>query len=254
MDKNSNTYIFIYASVMVVLVAVILTSANLALKPMQEKNKMNEKMINLLSSIGIEANAENAAELYNQYLVKEVVVDKAGNETSVYNKGKLEIGKIRAFDVNLKAALKDAEKGGEGALPLFIMSDGQQTYYIIPLFGKGLWGPIYGNVALESDKNTIFGVNFGHDSETPGLGAEIANPPVEGKVVFSDLFKQKKIFDEAGNFTSVKVIKGGVKSQSIVAPEHGVDAISGSTLTCNGVSAMLNDCMVNYENYLKKNN
>lgn len=248
MNKNSNAYIFIYASVMVVLVAVILTSANLALKPLQEKNKMNEKMINLLSSIGVEATPDNAVELYNQFLVKEVVIDKEGSELSIYANQDMEIGDVRAFDINLKAALKDVEKGGEGELPLFVMNNQGQTYYIIPVLGKGLWGPVYGNVALQSDGNTIFGVNFGHDGETPGLGAEIILPE------FTDMFKQKKIFDENGVFQSVKVVKGGVANQSDVATEHGVDGISGSTLTCNGVSDMLRDCIKNYENYLKKDN
>lgn len=254
MDKNNNAYIFIYASVMVVLVAVVLTSANLALKPLQEKNKQNEKMINLLSSIGVDANADNASKLYNEHVISEIVVDKAGNELGVYSNGKLESGSVRAFDINLKSALKTIQKTGEVALPLFVMNKDGQTYYVIPVYGKGLWGPIWGNVALESDKNTIFGVNFGHESETPGLGAEIANPPVEGKDVFSDKFKQKQIFDKAGDFTSVAVVKGGVANQSIVKPIHGVDAISGSTLTSNGVTNMLNDCLKNYINYLKKDN
>lgn len=254
MDKNSNAYIFIYASVMVVLVAVVLTSANLALKPLQEKNKQNEKMINLLSSIGVSADADNAAELYNEHVVKEIVIDKAGSELSIYSNGKLESGDVRAFDINLKSALKTIEKTGDVALPLFIMNKDGQTYYVIPVYGKGLWGPIWGNVALEGDKNTVYGVNFGHEGETPGLGAQIATPPQEGKVVFSDEFKNKKIFDESGTFTSVAVVKGGVANQSVVKPIHGVDAISGSTLTSNGVTNMLHDCLINYINYLKKDN
>ncbi len=254
MDKNSNAYIFIYASVMVVLVAVVLTSANLALKPLQEKNKQNEKMINLLSSIGVEADAKDAATLYGEHLVKEVVVDKDGNELSVYSNGKFESGDIRAFNINLKTALKNIEKNNEYTLPLFVMQKDGKQYFVIPVYGKGLWGPIWGNIALESDKTTIFGVNFGHEGETPGLGAQIATPPTEGKIVFSDEFKNKKIFDESGEFTSVKVIKGGVASQNIVKPIHGVDAISGSTLTSNGVSNMIHDCLINYINYFKKDN
>jgi Na+-transporting NADH:ubiquinone oxidoreductase subunit C len=233
---------------MVVLVAVILTAANLFLKPLQEKNKRNEKMIKLLSSIGVEANADNAETIYNQFLDKEVVVDTDGNTLSIYMNGKLDSGDVRAFDINLKSALRAVENGEKGALPLYILHNEGNTFYVIPMQGKGLWGPIYGNVALESDKNTILGINFDHDGETPGLGAEIASPPMEGKVVFSDQFKKKKIFDENGEFTSVKVIKGGVANQNVVAPVHGVDAISGSTLTCNGVSGMLQDCIGNYVN------
>lgn len=244
MNKNSNSYIFIYASVMVVLVAVILTSANLALKPLQEKNKENEKMINLLSSIGVDAEVENAAALYEKHLVKEVIINKEGEEISTFANGEL-TGDKRAFSVNLKSALNDVNKNDIVALPIFIMNNNGENFYIIPVLGKGLWGPVFGNVALKSDKNTVAAVNFGHDSETPGLGAEIVLPG------FTDLFIGKQIFKD-GKFVSVAVVKGGVANQSKIAVENGVDAISGSTLTCNGVSDMLNDCMVNYVNYLNK--
>ncbi|MCK5846755.1 MAG: NADH:ubiquinone reductase (Na(+)-transporting) subunit C [Bacteroidales bacterium] len=243
MNKNSNSYIFIYASVMVVLVAVILTSANLALKPLQDKNKENEKMINLLSSIGIDADANNASELYSKHLKKEVIINENGEELSTYANGEL-TGSKRAFGVNLKTALYNAGKG-EVAMPLFVMDNNGETYYVIPLFGKGLWGPIYGNISIESDKNTVAAVNFGHDSETPGLGAEIILP------AFTDEFKNKQIFKD-GEFTSVSVVKGGVDMQTKVAKENGVDAISGSTLTCDGVTDMLHDCMINYVKYLKQ--
>lgn len=244
MNKNSNSYIFIYASVMVVLVAVILTSANLALKPLQKKNKENEKMINLLSSIGVPADAETAASLYKKHLVKEVIINKEGTEISTFANGEL-TGEKRAFNVNLKSALNDVNKNDIVALPIFIMDNNGEKFYIIPVYGKGLWGPIYGNVALKADKNTVAAVNFGHDSETPGLGAEIVLAP------FTDLFIDKQIFNN-GEFVSVAVVKGGVANQTKVAAENGVDAISGSTLTCNGVTDMLKDCMINYVNYLNK--
>jgi len=131
------------------------------------------------------------------------------------------------------------------AMPLFVMDNDGETFYIIPLFGKGLWGPIYGNISLESNKNTVAAVNFGHDSETPGLGAEIILPD------FTNRFIDKQIFNN-GKFVSVSVVKGGVANQSDIDAMNGVDAISGSTLTCNGVTDMLHDCMINYVNYLKQ--
>ncbi len=244
MNKNSNSYIFIYASVMVVLVAVILTSANLALKPLQKKNKENEKMINLLSTIGVPSDATTAADLYTKHLVKEVIINKEGTEISTFANGEL-TGEKRAFNVNLKSALNDIAKNDIVAMPIFIMDNNGETFYIIPVYGKGLWGPIYGNIALKADKNTVAAVTFGHDSETPGLGAEIVYD------AFTSLFKDKKIFNES-KFVSVAVVKGGVANQTAVAAENGVDAISGSTLTCNGVTNMLNDCVINYVNYLNK--
>ncbi len=244
MNKNSNSYIFIYASVMVVLVAVILTSANLALKPLQDKNKQNEKMINLLGSIGVAADATTAADLYKKHLVKEVIINEKGEEISTFANGEL-TGTTRAFDVNLKTALYNANSKNITAMPLFVMNNNGETFYIIPLFGKGLWGPIYGNISLDSDKNTVAAVNFGHDSETPGLGAEIILPDFTNRFIGKQIFKDDK-------FVSVSVIKGGVANQSDIDAINGIDAISGSTLTCNGVTDMLHDCMINYVKYLKQ--
>jgi len=247
MDKNSNSYIFIYASVMVIVVAVVLSSVSGALKPLQLKNKKMEKEQNILSSIGIKATPEEATSLYLKNVKKELVVDMDGNVISVYANGKFEEGDIRAFDINLKKQYAAIDGGSKGQLPIFVIDHDGKTFYIIPVLGKGLWGPIWGNVALESDFNTIYGTNYGHEGETPGLGAEIADAP------FSDMFKGKTIFDEQGNFVSVAVIKGGVANQSAILPTHGVDAISGSTLTCNGVTEMLNHSLGLYVEYIKKN-
>lgn len=253
MDKNSNSYIFIYASVMVIIVAVVLSSVSGALKPRQLQNKKMEKEQNILSSIGILATPKEASDLYRKNVKKEIVVDMDGNVLSIYADGKFEKGDIRAFDIDLKKQYAAIDAGSKGQLPIFEIDQNGKTYYVIPVRGKGLWGPIWGNVALESDWNTIYGTNFGHEGETPGLGAEIAEKPTEGKVVFSDEFKGKTIFDEQGNFVSVAVVKGGVANQSVVKPPHGIDAISGSTLTCNGVTAMLNHSLGLYVEYIKKN-
>jgi len=129
--------------------------------------------------------------------------------------------------------------------PLYVCEKEGKTYYIIPLRGKGLWGPLYANIAFEDDMNTIFGANFSHDKETPGLGAEIATSK------FADQFIGKTIFDSDMNFVSVKVVKGGVANSNINIL-HGVDAISGGTITSNGVTNMIKDCLENYVEYIKK--
>ncbi len=253
MDKNSNSYIFIYASVMVIVVAMVLSSVSGALKPLQLQNKKMEKEQNILSSIGINATPEEATKLYLENVKKEIVVDLDGNVVSVYANGKFEKGDVRAFDIDLKKQYAAIENGSKGQLPIFVIEQDGKTFYVIPVRGKGLWGPIWGNVALESDWNTIYGTNFGHEGETPGLGAEIAEKPTEGKVVFSDEFKGKKIFDDKEQFVSVSVVKGGVANQSKIKPANGVDAISGSTLTCNGVTDMLKHSLGLYVEYIKKN-
>jgi Na+-transporting NADH:ubiquinone oxidoreductase subunit C len=251
MDKNSNAYTFIYASVMVILVAIILSSVSGALKPYQQKNREMEKMQNILSSIGVFVSPEQSIDKYKELVKEEIVVNPKGEVLSIYSNGKFEKGDTRAFDINLKEEYGKIDKGEEGMLPIYEIEDQGKTYYVIPVRGKGLWGPIWGNIALESDFNTIYGANFDHEGETPGLGAEIADKPAPGKVVFSDQFKGKKIFDDNGEFVSVTVVKGGVKNQSKVKPQNGVDAISGSTLTCNGVTEMLRHSLGLYVEYFK---
>jgi Na+-transporting NADH:ubiquinone oxidoreductase subunit C len=252
MDKNSNTYTFIYSSVLVVLVAVLLTLAAIVLKPYQDKNVKVEKMQNILASIGITSNSKNAEELYQKNIISEMIVNESGELLSLYENGKQVKGQGRAFELDLKVELAKLEKKKGGEFPIFLAKIDGKNYYIIPLLGKGLWSSVWGNIALQDDWNTVYGANFDHKSETPGLGAEIADKPKPGKKVFADQFKGKKIFDSNMEFKSITVIKGGVQSQSIIALENGVDAISGGTLTSNGVSDMIKNCLKNYVNFIKK--
>lgn len=238
---------------MVVIVAVVLTIANLSLKPKQEMNIKNEKMTEILSSIGIEATAENAQEMFDKYIHEELVINSNGEVLGVYRDGKQVEGDERAFNIDLKKQHKAQSESKSGHFPLFVADKDDEKLYIIPLLGKGLWAKIWGNIALKSDMNTVYGANFGHESETPGLGAEIAQPKKEGVHVFSDQYTDKTIFDEQGTFVSISCVKGGVANQTKIAPEHGVDAISGGTLTSNGVTNMLKDCLENYVEYIKKN-
>lgn len=253
MNKESNLYIFGYSSILVVVVAVVLTVANLYLKPYQERNIRIEKMSDILAAVGIDSDAKTAEELFGKYIKEELVINSKGDVLGYYKDGKQVSGDIRAFDINLKVELRKQKKTGDGSFPIFIADKDGEKLYIIPVYGKGLWAPIWGNLAFKDDLNTIVGANFGHESETPGLGAEIAQKKTPGKKVFSDQFDGKTIFDKDGNFVSVTCVKGGVANQNKVAPEHGVDAISGGTLTSNGVTAMIHDCLINYVEYIKKN-
>jgi len=248
----SNRYIFIYSSVMVIVVAAILSTAANLLKPFQERNIRVERIQAILTSASISSTKTDAEELYNQYIVEELVLDPEGDILSIYKDGIFDVGTVRAFDVNLKNELKiktayenDKSKPAP-KFPIFKCVKDGNTYFIIPLYGKGLWGPIYGNIAFADDLNTIVGAKFGHDKETPGLGAEI---DTKG---FGDQFIGKTIFDDAGDFTSVEVVKGGVANSNI-NPAHGVDAISGGTITSNAVTDMLRDCLSSYVPYIKKN-
>lgn len=233
-NKNSNAFTMIFSAVMVVVVAVLLALAAILLGPFQARNVKIEKMRNILASIGVTSDAKEAERLFNQYVKEQVVLN---------NKGEKIKSETTAFDIDLKKEL-DKLKTGEGdkqLFPLFVFNKEDSVYYVIPVRGKGLWGPIWGYVALEGDMNTVYGASFGHKSETPGLGAEIETAE------FQNQFAGKKIFDESGKFVSVKVVKGGASSTNT----HGVDALSGATVTSNGVSEMLQKILGNYVPFFK---
>lgn len=244
----SNSYVFRYAAIMVILVAAVLSAVAMLLKPAQDKNVAVAKMRSILAAANIEASAENAIELFDKYIVEEEAISPQGDVIGIYKNQKLEKGEIRPFEINLKEELYKQTKGNEFQLPLYIADIEGKKLFIFPMLGRGLWGPVYGNLALEEDFNTVAGSMFGHDKETPGLGAEIENTEFEMQ------FIGKKIFDVNGNFTSIKVLKGAAK---ILSPEqlvHGVDAISGGTITSNGVSDMIKSNMSNYLEFIKKQN
>jgi Na+-transporting NADH:ubiquinone oxidoreductase subunit C len=170
----SNRYVFIYASVMVVIVALVLSTAATLLRPLQERNMRIEKMQNILSTIGISAPRGEAIELFEQYIKVSKVLNHLGEEIEG-----------DAFEVDLQD--ENRKPVEQRQLPLFIADVDNELYYIVPIRGNGLWGAIWGYLSFLGDMNTIAGANFDHASETPGLGAEIADPP------FQNQFKGKKI-------------------------------------------------------------
>ena len=208
-DTNSNAYIVLYSTVMVVIVAVLLAVAALALKPRQDANDLNEKKRNILASLSAEG------ESYDQF-IDAYVVDKQGNRVD---------GDVFALLNDLPTAFAD------GKFPIFESKDGR---VVIPVTGMGLWGPVWGYVALEKDMNTIAGIIMAHKGETPGLGDEIATAKYQAKFVGKTIF-------EGNKFVSVTLRKGGAKD-----PAHEVDAITGGTKTSDGVSAMLYNSLKNY--------
>ena len=241
----TNRYIFIYSSVMVILVAAILSTAAMVLKPFQERNAAIAKIQGILMAANIEATTENAESLFDKTILEEIAIEKDGKVAGVYSNGQFSEGNIRAFDLNLKNELYNKKKGDQYYMPLYVALAGSDTIYIIPLYGKGLWGPIYGNIALKQDMNTVFGAEFGHDKETPGLGAEISTRQ------FADQFPGKTIFTDDGKFFSITVKKGGVGTMPPADQVHGVDAISGGTITSNAVTMMLKNCLESYVAYFK---
>ncbi len=225
----SNRYVFLYASAMVIIVALVLSGAATLLRPLQERNMRIEKMQNILSTINIPADRAEAEELFNRYITETKVVNHAGEEIEG-----------DAFEVDLQD--ENRKPVEERQLPVFIADVDGENFYIVPLRGAGLWGPIWGYIGLESDLETIAGANFDHASETPGLGAEIADRP------FQEQFRGKRIYDEASDFRPVTVVKGTAPPDD----PHRVDGISGGTITSNGVTNMLRDGLEVYKSYFEK--
>lgn len=231
MKQFTNRYTFIFSTVMVVIVAVVLSLAATLLKPQQEKNLEVEKKKSMLESINIPADRKNAEELYSKYITESFVINSAGEKKEG----------IDAFLVKMSA--EQDKKLEEQSLPVFYATvDNGEKVMILPLEGKGLWGAIWGYISLRSDMNTIYGITFDHKGETPGLGAEINTTPFESQ------FKGLKIFDDS-SFVSIKVLKSNEKP----IENHSVDAISGGTITSKGLEKMLFDCLIKYDDYLMKN-
>lgn len=232
MNTNSNGYTLIYAVVMVVVVALLLAVVSSGLKEKQTVNAELDKKKQILNSLKIDHEGQDAAALYDKYIVKELVVDASAQISSEVK------GDAFAIDIIKETAKKIEER----KLPIYVAQVDGKTKYIIPVRGAGLWGPIWGFIALDDDKNTVYGVFFSHASETPGLGAEISLP------IFQDLFIGKHILNDAKEFVSIAVMKVGQKAENM----EQIDAIAGGTITSKGVEAMLLSSIGQYEAFLKQ--
>ena len=225
MNRDSNVYTVVYASVMVVLVAVVLAFTSQSLRSFQQKNEENDKRQQILRSINVAVSANEAEAKYNELIKEAFLVNENGQKVD---------GDAFAADV-VKAAT-------EHEYPVFVANVDGQTKYIMALHGAGLWGPLWGYISVDSDKNTVYGADFSHQGETPGLGAEIAKP------AFSSEFKGKKLFMD-GTFKSVAVKPG----KSVEGQDY-VDGISGGTITSKGVDAMLFNSLSGYVKFLTSQN
>ena len=226
MDVNKNTYTILFSAIMVIIIAAILSVTSLKLEPLQDINIALEKKQNILKSIGIEVSRDRSEKTYSIYIKEEFALNHLGE---------IKEG-ISALDIKLAKEVK--KKINNQSLPVYIGEINGKKKYIIPLRGKGLWGPIWGFIALNDDLNTVFGSSFDHKKETPGLGAEI------NRDFFSNQFKNKLIYEN-------ELVKFEVKKNGKGGP-YEVDGISGGTITSNGVTDMIQERLAKYLPYFDK--
>ena len=231
MNKQSNVYTIIYIIVLVVVVGAALALTSMSLHDRQQANADADKMRQILASVHLSAPTSEIGTEFDRYITSQYIVDESG--AIVSDNG--------AFSVDVAAQSK--VEPAKRKLPVYecTLAAGD-VKYIVPLYGAGLWGPIWGYAAVASDGSTVYGAYFAHQGETPGLGAEIEKP------AFSDQFRGKHLLFD-GNFRPIEVIKSGMP-----APENAdyVDAISGGTITSKGVASMIDNCLAPYGAFLSK--
>lgn len=237
-NRDSNGYTFGFAIALVVVVGVLLAGIAMWTKPFQEKNEEVKKKMDILKAILVKDDyskitRKNAAEEFEKYvnLDDAIVLDMNGA-----------IKDTVAFDIDIKKQFRDKKLAEEDKdYPLFIATIDGKKAYVIPVVGKGLWGPVWGNICLDEDMQTIKGASFDHKTETPGLGAEIKQD------FFIKGWIGEKVSDENMDFLKFEVVKDKSGSKK----ESKVDGITGGTITSKGVEEMVNRCLLPYIAYFK---
>lgn len=234
MKKQSNLYTIIYATVLVLVVGITLSVVYQALRPRQLENIADDTKRQILAAaLIVPQPEESVGDVFARYIKDSFIVNSEGERIDK---------SINPFDVNVSLEVKKPET--ERLLPVYVCSTPAGDKYILPVYGAGLWGPIWGYVAFDNNGDTIYGAYFAHQGETPGLGAEIEKP------AFQKQFEGKNVFNTEGDFQSVKVVKNGQEP----ATGAWVHAISGGTITSQGVQKMLSNSLSAYTNFLKNLN
>jgi Na+-transporting NADH:ubiquinone oxidoreductase subunit C len=237
-DKNSYTILF--AIGMVIVVGSLLAFAAASLKPNIDENKRLEKQQNILYAMGVNENDDSSAnfvsttdapELFKKYIKKQLVIE--GDKVSEDNE---------AYLIDVKKQQVRAKAGNVRKLPLFVGEKDGKTFYVAPIYGKGLWDAIWAYVALDENM-VVQGAYFDHKGETPGLGANIKQR------YFMDDFNGEHLLSEAGSFKGITVAKGNADPKNMDKTDNEVDAIAGATITGDGVTAMIKSDLRLYKPY-----
>jgi Na+-transporting NADH:ubiquinone oxidoreductase subunit C len=242
-NTEKNTYTVIFATIMVAVVGSILAFLASSLRPAIEKNERLEKQQNILYAMGVNENdgdsgvnfvpTERVEEEFSKYIKKQLVIDLNGNAQE----------DPEAFLIDMKKQLNALKKGNEAKFPIFIGEKDGKEFYILPMYGKGLWDAIWGYISLDEGM-VVQGVYFDHKAETPGLGANIKMR------FFMDDFEGESILD-GNSYAGVAVVKGNNDPLNQDKDDNEVDALAGATITGNGVTAMINETLKIYRPYLE---
>ena len=243
MNTNGNLYTVVYTTLVVVVVAAVLAFVSQSLKNRQEANEKAETISQMLTAGGFGTKAEFQAmgnakvlETYGAQIAEAFTVNEEGAKVAELNIEEKEIfsrGQLKAQNYNVK-------KGAGYEIPVFIFSNG---ITVVPVYGAGLWGPIWGYIAFEADGNTIHGAYFDHESETAGLGAKIKDDPA----FQAQFVGEKAFFGESPVFA---IVKGGApKEDGKSLIDNKIDAITGATMTSQGLDAAINTWLGAYAAY-----
>ena len=250
MNTNNNVYTVIYTTVIVVIVAALLAFVSQSLKSKQDANEKADTISQMLTSAQYGTKEEisglgNAAvlEKYAQEIEKAFVIDLEGNVVRELEGNAVYSAKqLKRQNYNIKGG---PNKTGEPELPVFVFRNGRTG---VPIYGAGLWGPIWGYMSFETDLKTIGGAYFDHESETAGLGARIKDDPSF----------QAEFVGEVADFSSenvFEIVKGGAPKEADgkSAVDNKIDAISGATMTSQGLDAAIDTWLAAYAKYFIAN-
>lgn len=237
MNKESRSYIFIMAVVLCIACSIVVSGAAVSLRSQQEKNKLLDQRANVLSVVGLYEKGMDVNATFNERIETKVVDLQTGEEVGGVDPAKYDMFKAAKQSGSNVTLSSEEDIAGIGSIPkkaiVYVVRDeqGEVRNYVFPVAGYGLWSTMYAYVAVQADGNTIDGVTFYDHGETPGLGGEISNAKWQAQ------WDGKEIYDEAGK-PSFRLVKGGVEPQKPES-EHKVDALSGATLTSNGVTNLM---------------
>lgn len=242
LNTEKNGYTVVFAVIMVIVVGSVLAFLASGLSDRIKENERFEKQQNILYAMGVNENVDEGnvnfiptdrveAE-FSRYITEQLVIN--GDQITNDNE---------AYLIDLKKQLSVAKSGGTPKLPLFIGEKDNKKYYVIPMYGKGLWDAIWGFIALD-DQLVVQGVYFDHKAETPGLGANIKQR------YFMDDFSGESILDGT-RYAGIRVAKGNNDPVNTIKDDNEVDALAGATITGNGVSAMISASVNLYKDYLE---